>query len=428
MGARLFGCFFAILVCGLPAPAALAQSGKRTATLYLDYGARPRLQARTVGRTLERTLKARQDLKFRRIDDLLEPPALARKQLAKSKKLLGAAKTALANLEVEKGVKSLQQAVAIRDKYFHILARKKKAKEKHAWLLGDVAMAHFLAGDEDSARQALLQAFALHPKMEFDAKRFPPQMKRTFDESSFLADELGTGNAQVTTDPPGCEVRANGAFVGFSPQVVRNMTAGRNLVTLARTGYRTKTFPVKVEGGTSMAQVTVELTPLPGKPAKKLRGALVEVQHRKVGKNLLAVGQKLKTDLVFIATLGGQDDLVELSVYAFDRKARKIAGMVTGTASSLDPDPEISELVATLMATLARQTKPKVIKPKPPTESFISKFRKSKFFWPVVGGVAAAVVITSASVGIYYGTRGGGGGTDYRKTLLVLPHGAGVTF
>lgn len=427
MGARLFGCIFAILLCGLPASPATAQLRKRTATLYLDYGAKPRLQARTVGMTLERALKGRQDLKFRRIDDLLVPPALHRKQLAKSRKLLAAAKTALANLEVEKGVKSLQQAVGIREQYFHILARKEKAKERHAFLLGDLAMAHFLAGDEDNARQALLQAFALHPKMEFDSKRFPPQMKRTFDESSFLADELGTGNAQVTTDPPGCEVRANGAFVGFSPQVVRNMTAGRNLVTLARTGYRTQTYPVKVEGGTGMAQVTVELTPLPGKPARKLRRALVEIQHRKVGKNLAAVGKKVKTDLVLMATLGGQDDLVEISVFAYDHKARKVAGMVKGTASSLDPDPEINELVSTLMATLAQQVKPRPVKPKPPSESFISKLRKSKYFWPVVGGVVGAVVITSVSVGIYYGTRGGGG-TDHRKTLLILPHGAGVRF
>ena len=430
MGRKLCGWIIVVgLIFGLVTPVAEAQGGgSRTATLYIDSGPKPRLQARTVGLTLEQAIKARREFSFKRLKDLLEPRVSYRAQMAKAKKLVDTAKTALANLEVEKGVKALQQAVGIHEQNFHVLARKKNAKEKHAWLLGDLAMAHFLAGDEDNARQALLQAFALHPKMEFDAKRFPPQMKRTFDESSFLADELGTGNAQVTTDPPGCEVRANGSFVGFSPQVIRGMTAGRNLVTLARTGYRTQTFPVKIEGGADIAQVTVELTPLPGKPAKKLEAALMEARHRKVGKSLRAVGKRLKTDIVLLATLDGEDDLVVITLHIYDTRTRKITGMVKGTASSLDPEPEVNELVATLVGTLAQQpVRLRPVKPQPPTESWFSSFRKSKYFWPVVGGVAGAVVITSASVGIYYGTRSTGG-PDHRRTLLILPQGAVGTF
>ena len=432
MGAkRIRGTIIVVaLICGLSVPLAEAQtSSRRSATLYVDSGPKPRLQARTVGLTLERALKARREFRFRRLDDLLEPMTAYRKQMAKAKKLVATAKTALANLEVEQGVKALQQVVGIREQYFHLLARKKNAKQKHAMMLGDLAMAHFLAGDEDNARQALLQAFALHPKMVFDSKRFPPQMKRTFDESSFLADELGTGNAQVTTDPPGCEVRANGAFVGFSPQVVRGMTAGRNLITLAKTGYRTQTFPVKVEGGADVAQVTVELTPLLGKPAKQLKAALMEARHRRVGKNLMAMAKRLKTDVLLLANLTGQDDLVVITLYVYDVGARKISGMIKGTASSLDPEPEVNELVATLVGTLTQRPKPQPVRPQVPTEpwySGISKFHKSKYFWPVVGGVAAAVVITSASVGIYYGTKDSG--PDHRKTLLLLPQGTIGTF
>ncbi len=431
MGVKLCGWILtAGLVCGLSAPVAQAQArGKRTATLYMDHGDTPRLQSRTVGLTLERALKERLEFRFRRLADVLESRAAYRKQMAKARKLIKDAKTALTNMEVEKGVKVLQQAIGIREQYFHLLARKKGAKNKHAWLLGDLAMAHFMAGDEDNARQSLLQAFALYPKMEFDAKRFPPQMKRTFDESSFLADEMGTGNAQVTTDPPGCEVRANGAFVGFSPQVVRGMTAGRNLISLARTGYRTQTFPVKVEGGADIAQVTVELTALPGKPASKLKAALMEARHRKVGKNMLAAARRVKTDLLLLATLGGQDDLVVISMYAYNTRTKKVTGMVKGTASSLDPEPEVNELVATLVGTLAERPKPPPVKPRPPSESLLTKlkkFRESKYFWPVVGGIAATVVITSASVGIYYGTRGDG--PDHRKTLLLLPQGTIGTF
>ena len=102
--------------------------------------------------------------------------------------------------------------------------------------------------------------------------------------------------------------------------------------------------------------------------------------------------------------------------------------MVKGTASSLDPDPEVNELVSSLLATLAQRPKPRPVKPLPPSDSWLSRFRKSKYFWPVVGGIAATVVITSATVGIYYGTRDNGGEPDHRRTLLILPHHTLGTF
>lgn len=417
------------LLLGITPAVTYAQAGKRrTATLYIHHGAKPRLQSRTVGRTLENFLKEREEVKFTSLDYVLESAKLARKQVAKADKLVKAAKTSVANLEVDQGVKQLENALKLYERFFHRLAKNKKSVHKYAGLLADLAMAHFLAGNEEGARQALLQAFGLHPKMEFDPKRFPPQMKRTFDESSFLADELGTGNAQVTTDPPVCEVWANGKFVGYAPQTVRGLTAGRNLMTLTRPGYATRTVPVNVEGGADMAQVTAELSSLRGAPAKMLTAALKEVRAGKAGKATAAAARRMGQDVLMLARMEGQDDIVMVTVWAYDRKAKKITAKAKATASSLDPDPEVGELVTILARALGQRARPRVpVRPAPPSESWFSSFRKSKYFWPVVGGVAAAVVVTGASVGIYYGAQGGEK-DNRRRNLILLPHGTVGTF
>lgn len=416
-------------ICYVISNISLAQAKpkrKYSATLYMDFGTKPRLQARTVGETLDQYLADLPRLKFTRLNEVLEPMKSFRRKVRKAKKLTAKGKEDISNLEVELGVAAIKDAVKLREQAFHLFEHQPEEIKKHAWMLGDLAMAHFLNGEEEKARQALLQAFGLFPKMEFDDKRFPPQMKRTFDETRFLADELGTGNCAVDTVPVGAEVRANGKYVGFAPLVVRGLPAGNNLITVANTGYRTKTMRTNIEGGPNPSELKIKLKPLRGRPQKVLQAALTEAQTGKhSGKNLATAGALLKRDLLLFADMSGRDDIVVVRLFAYDVRKKKIVGRVKSTVSAMDPDPECKEMASILMTALSRKTVTRPTpaarpKPKPaPTESWFSRFRKSNYFWPVVGGLAAGAVVAGVGVGIYYGTKGGP--PDHRRTLLILP-------
>lgn len=423
-------CATALVALAVYSPAPARADGSKSngaprATLYVDPGARPTMQTRTVTETLGAFLDARSEVDFVPIKTVLAPDGPVEQDLAKAAKLAVQGRNQLANLEVEQGLASLTEAVTLREKHFHHLAKKSEELEKQALLLGDLAMANFLSGEEEKSRQTILQAFILNPKLEFDAQRFPPQMKRTFDESRFLADELGTGNTQVSTTPEGAEVWANGNFVGYSPILVRGLAAGRNLITVSRVGYQTQTLAVKVDGGTESTQISMELKPSPGNPLEALKAALAEAQKGSKTKaaQTAAVAQ-LKTPVLLMALVEGKDEVAQVTLHAFNGLKGRSAGKVTGTVSALDPDPECRELVKSAITSLFKEPV-LVAQPEPPRESWFSRATKSRYFWPVVGSIAAAAV-AGAAVGIYYGTRSEG--TDHRRTLILLPAGAGGRF
>ncbi len=242
-------------------------------------------------------------------------------------------------------------------------------------------------------------------------------MKRLFDEVRFLVDELGTGDVHVNTRPKRAEVRANGEFVGYSPIRVKGLTAGYNLITISKPGYRTSTVPGRVEGGSVVPQIEVKLHAVEGKPAATLWQALGEARSGAAPKALDRAAHYLRQKVLFLAEAQGGSDQISVRIHVYDAKRRRTSSHVKARISSHDPDPGCERLVASLMPFLHP---PKMVRRARPvqTGSWFYRFRDSKLFWPAVG-VGAAIVAASVGIGIYYGTREE---PDNRgRRLLLLP-------
>ena len=416
-------------------PAALArpakarkQAGKPKATFYLDQGAKPRSQVRTVRDTLVELMELRREVRFVHLEQVLENRKAARKALKKANTQAVRGKDQLSNLEVEEGVKTINTAVLAREAYFDHFYDDQDELERHAWLLADLAVAHYMAGDEAKTRESLLQAFLLHAKMEFDEKRFPPQMKQLFEESHFYADEMGTGDVYIETTPEGAEVRVNGKLVGQSPIMAKGLGPGQNLVTVGLVGYRTRTQRVAVQGGGESSQMTMDLEPLKGNPLTTLHEAITAANAGKVSPGLTKLSRRYKVPVFFLAAVGGEEDMVMVSLFAYDGRTKKLAGKVSGTVSALDPEPECRELVDSLINSLRQApVKRPAVAEEEAGAPWLKRFRESRWFWPAVGVVAGAAVAAGTTVGIYYGTRSTK--TDNRRTLILLPAGSpGVSF
>lgn len=413
-----------VLVLMLPSGTdAQKKAGPKRATLFMDAGAQPRLQAHTVRDTIEALLRQRTEVRFVPLAELLEDPRLARKGIKEAEALAEKGKAQLGNLEVEEGVASLEKALELREKHFHVLSLNAEELEKHAMLMSDLAMGYYMFGDEEKVRQSLLQAFVFNPKQDFDAKRFPPQMKQIFDETRWLAEEMGTGDIYVETVPKGAEVRANGNFIGYSPTVARGLATGNNLVTVSALGYATRTQRVPVQGGGKSSQVTIELMPLDDNPMELLRTGVLAASAGETLGTLAQFATSYKTPVILLASVGGRDDMVVITLFAYDDAKKALVGKVSGTISAVDPEPECKQLVENLLAALAPPVaSTQATTPEPDGEPWFSRFRGSPWFWPVVG-VAAAAVIAGTAVGIYYGTREGDD-WDRRQTVIILPAAA----
>ena len=403
--------------------------GMPRATFFLDPGLKPRPQVREVKNILEELIEVRQEIRYIALEEVLENSRVARRALKKANKEAVKGKDQLANLEVEEGVKTITEAVLKREEYFHHFYDDQDELERHAWLLADLAVANYMAGDETATRKSLLQAFLLHAKMEFDEKRFPPQMKQLFEESHFYADEMGTGDVYIETTPAGAEVRVNGKLVGQSPVQAKGLGPGENLVTVALVGYRTRTQRVPVRGGGENSQITMDLEPIKGAPLTVLNEAIVAANNSQTTPGLKELARRYKVPVFLLAAVGGTDDMVTVSMFAYDGRRKKLVGKVSGTVSALDPEPECRELVNTLISSLRAEPVKRQVVAEPEEGSWFKRFRESRWFWPTVGIVAGAAVVAGTTVGIYYGTRGTEDERDHRKTLILLPAGSpGVSF
>jgi hypothetical protein len=411
--------WFSLILCGValsgPVPAA-AKPKPLPATLYVKLPSSNLLRVRTVIAALERAFAERKEVNLTPIRHLLEPVGQQLEHLSAADKLAKQGQTNLENLEIEKGIAAFNEAVTRQQRVFHLISTSTSGIKDHAALLGDLSIAHFLGGDEKASRDTMQRALVLDSRLEYDKKRYPPQMKRLFDEVRFLVDELGTGDVHVNTKPQRAEVRANGEFVGYSPIRVKGLTAGFNLITVSKPGYRTRTVPGRVEGGSIVPKIEVKLRAVKGKPAATLWQALGEARSGATPKALDRAAHYLRQKVLFLAEARGGSDQITVQIHVYDAKRRRTSSHIKAKISSHDPDPGCERLVASLMPFLQP---PKIVQRIQPvqTGSWFNRFRESKLFWPAVG-VGAAVVAASVGIGIYYGTREE---PDRGRQLLLLP-------
>jgi len=391
------------------------EPAKLTATFYADSGGK--VHVRTVAEALERALSRLARIDLKPIRHLLEPVHPQVEMLAKANEAITAGQDLMNNLEVQQALAAFERAAKLQRRAFHLMAVSESGIEEHGKVFVEMTIAHFLAGDEQKARQALQQAFVLNPKQEFDERKFPPQTKRMFDEVKFLIDELGSGSARIETVPAGSELRINGNFVGYSPVTTRGIAAGPNLITASRIGYNTRTSTAQISGGDKTDPVKLTLRPVKGNPAAMLATAVAEARSGRPGGGLASLAGRLQRRVLFLATTVSRDDLVTVNLYAYDAKGRRISSATTGTVSALDPDHECKNLAQSMAPFLTWHPPKQVVKRH---EGWWQRFRASPYFWPAVGAAATVVVGTTVGLGVYYETRD----DDHRgRNLLLLPVG-----
>jgi hypothetical protein len=392
-----------------PPLSARAQPQTRT-TLHLVRGTGNPLEVRVAQEALENAFAARKELGFVPIQELLEPRASLEKAIREAAGEVAKGRTALENLEVTEGVAAFTKAIALRERAFTLLAENPDEVLAHAEILAELAVAHFLADEKKQAEQILGGAFVLAPKLEFDKKKHPPQMKRLFDTTRFLLDEVGAGELRVATTPRGAAVRINGTLVGYAPVKAKQIAAGRNLVTVSLPGYATRSVAVAAEGGGR--EIRIQLSELPGGIAGELAGAARGGEL--ANGSFSAAARRLGVRWLVVGTASARDEKIETTLTAFDALRQRVAGQVRGSLLVASIERDAQGLVASLLAVASQ---PPAVARKRGGPSALTRFYRSPYFWPVVGGVLGAAAV-GAGLGIYFGTREADG--DRGRRFLVF--------
>jgi hypothetical protein len=383
-----------------PAPPPAGPKPRLVAHAFAHGGAF--VAARAFGRGLEATLAKETRVIYVPLEAVLLDSAADDKALADAGAKVATAKAKMEELELGEATKLLKAALATYEKLIYRLAGRPKPTEPFVDAYKLLAAARFIDGDQEGAREALRRARILDPELAFDAKLFPPKMRRVFTEVKLLQDELGKGTIAVTSDPPGAEVLVNGVSVGISPLKAPGLAAGLNYVTLLQPGFLPTTASVEVVGGEEK-KVDQPLGRFDDDPAPLLDRTRASLGEVAVSSSMRDLGKRLKAELLLFAFVRdeGQADNVSLSLYLYDTRTGKLARTVKKTV----PRPEVEAAAAamtteidvgataTVDLTLTAAKKPNIV------WTYAVKFRRWKYFWPTVA-VAGALVLTAIILGV----------------------------
>lgn len=373
----------------------------------------PGAQMKVLKRTLSavrRALKKDKRLRYRPIQSVLEKPKGSLRRIMKADALIAAGKKDLTNLEVGGAIKKFKKAVRLMQVSFVALVRIRQKTKPLARALRNLAIAYYLDGKREKAKKTLQQLLVLAPKTRYSAKRFPRQMAQLVDNERLMFDEFGTSNVVIKTVPPGARVYLNARRVGRSPITLKNVRRGFNYITARLPGYRTTTIGEEVDPP-KLVRTTIRLMRFKRDPLPHMARALLEMGQKTAGPGILAMADRLKADIVVLARARAEHDLATITLYVYDARLKKLLrGPVTVKPSTDFPKEKVKPAVRRLFDGLRLDGK--ITQPTKPTKPTITlwkkmsvgwtKFRKSKAFWPVMGGVAGAIV-AGVAVGLAVG-------------------------
>ncbi len=263
---------------------------------------------------------------------------------------------------------------------------------------------NYLNGDEEAASRELSRAFILDPSIQFDKKRFPPQLEEFVVQERLLFDELGKGTLSITVDGGLAMVLVNGMERGPAPVTVKDLPAGPNLVSLRVFGA----LPIAATGDVK-GEATTELKIPLGLPRSRDSGPLAkarrEVGKSEAGKRLDKAGRELGVDGLLLVVPTVEGGKIGLVAYVYDLRSGTLVNKVDTTV-----EPGSGEAEATALGGAALRG---AVWPARQVELVAHKRRpiwKHKYFWPVVGAAAGVIVIgviISASQGLSPGQKVG---------------------
>jgi len=380
------------------APTAAPSAKRPTVVFHVDV---PTAQMKVLKRTLSsirRALKKDKRLRYRPIQSILEKPKGSLKRLMKADALVAAGKKDLTSLEVGSAIKKFKKAVRLMQVSFVALVRIRQKTAPLARALRNLAIAYFLDGKATKAKMTLEKLLVLSPKIRYKSTLFPRQMAQLVDDERLMFDEFGTANVVVNTEPPGARVYLNARRVGRSPITIKNVRRGFNYITARLPGYRTTTIGEDVDPP-KLVRTQIKLMQFKRDPLPLMAGALLEMGKSTPGPNISGMAGRLKADIIVLARARAEHDQAIVTLYVYDVRLKKLMkGPVTVKPSTDFPKEKVNPAMRRLFDGIPLdgvKLKPK----KKPDKKLWKKvnlswanFRKSKAFWPVLGGVAGAIV------------------------------------
>lgn len=409
-----------------PTGSAPAPSAERpTVVFHVDA---PSSQMKILKRTLaaiRRALKKDKRLRYRPIQSILEKPKGSIKRLMKADALVAAGKKDLTNLEVGSAIKKFRKAVRLMQVSFVALVRIRQKVKPLARALRNLAIAYFLDGKAAKAKKTLQKLLVLSPKIRYTSKLFPKQMAQLVDDERLMFDEFGTANMVVKTDPPGARIYLNARRVGRSPITIKNVRRGFNYITARLPGYRTTTIGEDVDPP-KLVRTSFKLMRFKRDPLPLMAGALLEMGKKTAGSAILGMANRLNVDMLVLARARAEHDQAVVTLYVYDARLKKLMKAPVTVKPSTDfPKEKVKPAIRRLFDSMRLDGKKPKPKKKPTTALWKkmnrgwAKFRRSKAFWPVVGGVAGAIV-AGVVVGLAVGLSNKG--FQPRGSRHVLAH------
>lgn len=357
------------------------------------------------------------------------PLALADSALQRTDKLFR-------EMDLEPAKASLEQAQKLYEENLVELVRRDgsaKALRDAQIILGKI---RFFEGNFEGAKDALRRAFALDPKLTYSAQLFPVQMKRLAVEARLLFDTLGFAKVDVMSEPAGAAIFLNGQRLAVVTPAAFEAPCGPNSIELQLLAHQSDRQIIEVAAvGGAEAKMNGRLARDQGPPARAREASSL------LGK--AEVGSTLAVDLGPVATALDAEALLIVHVAASSTMRFTLSGTVyrrgprhgkakegawqyeprverAGATPALEG--EVEALVRGLVEPLHERPKQRVAANEPTGDSGWQRFRRSKAFWWVMGGVAGAVVLAGTGVGLGVGLSEAHRHEVARETVLLGGH------
>jgi tetratricopeptide (TPR) repeat protein len=181
----------------------------------------------------------------------------------------------------------------------------------------------FERGDQEEARQNLLDLNALDPTLELPVKRFRKEFIAFRAQVAKSRQSEFRGTVIVKTRPAGARVFLDGEQQGYTPHTIQTVPVGKHLVRVERPGFRPYGELIEISPEQEL-EVETELSPT---QAYRSYDALLdkvaaEVSRDRPGAALAALGKSLGLDRALVGVVKEIDEAhtTELLVGLYDLK------------------------------------------------------------------------------------------------------------
>lgn len=330
------------------------------------------------------------------------------KALDRSDKALAEAKKRVKNLE--DGALDLLDWAA--DEYARYLPQL-MARDGNAGRLLDVyiqlTIVLYVNQEMDEAAKTIKHAFVLEPELDYDPKRFPPQLEDFVVQERLLFDELGHGTLKASVKGAGSvRVYVNGIDKGEAPVTIRDMRAGPNFVLFTAPGAEPVAEIGMIDGGhTTIVEVTLPAgnSVVVGVLAKT-RG---DVGSERASKRLRKAADKLGASGMLLVLPKLKGNKLQLVAYVYDMRSGELVNHVELMTTLEDADTDADELAQSALRGVEWKLMSIVVVQRDPAwRRYWNGAYESKYFWPAVGATAGVIllgVVVSASGGLSTGKK-----------------------